>query len=988
MDALSKSDPMVVLYSCNPGSSGTMSRLAVNAAAVNKSAPRKWVEIGRTEMIKDNLNPQFSRAFAVDYHFEEEQPLRFVVVDVDNASASIKDQDYLGTFETTLAHIVSAKGQVLFKPLYNPKKPKAGYIKIQAEEMLDTKQIVNFQFSARKLDKKDFFGKSDPYYVISRSQEDGSYVVVYRSEPVYKTLDPFWPSVTLKVSALCGGGGDRDRPMKIEVYDWDKDGGHDLIGEFKASFNELTRTQGVEFEVVNHKKKGKKKDYQNSGVFKVVSFSIENEVSFLDYIAGGTTISLAVAIDFTSSNGDPSHPSSLHYRDPQQLNQYQQAIWSVGHILEVYDTDKQFPVWGFGARFPNGVVSHKFALNMNESAPEVFGVNGIMEAYTASFSTIQLFGPTNFSPVIRALSERIHQEVLQQTPSNAPYNVLLILTDGEVTDMESTVNAIVDASSLPLSIVIVGVGNADFSKMEYLDGDDPAASAGGSGGTATAEVTKAGAGGRGVRGYRKLLKTLDGKRMAARDIVQFVPFREFMGSATGSDSYRLAQAVLAEIPTQFLEYMKKHNIKPRPPRRASVSSLVSVESDYPGGPTLSREATVASSAAGTLPYPGTLPLQNNNTMSKSPSGGFGGSVSGPIPTITKGMYGADAKTQEAFGGNVQTMQYPPPAPYMDAKAQEAFGGGAYMQQQQQQSPQQQLQQQGQAQYPPPPAAYMDPKAQEVMAKMQQQYPNLAVSTQGSGGAGPIQPPDVTAYGGGYGGYGGGYGGQAYGQAYGQYGQGYPQGQPGYGYGYPPAPGGGLGPAGAYPPPASAGASSASGSPSPVSPASGFVAPGFVGGFGFVPPGPPMGMGGPGPGQGQMGGYPPGPMMDPNQQQGYYYPPQQMQPQGQGLLYPPGSSGSPSGGIAPPAPQGLAGTTSNVLQNPLTSSPSTSPEPPRSPSLPIVAGGVGAGGAGTSSAAPTEAFQAMRLGGAGSPSISNDKVGGAGPGGYPTGGAGV
>ena len=50
--------------------------------------------------------------------------------------------------------------------------------------------------------------------------------------------------------------------------------------------------------------------------------------------------------------------------------------------------------------------------------------------------------------------------------------MLLILTDGEITDMEDTIKAIVDASFLPMSIIIVGVGNADFSNMEILDADN------------------------------------------------------------------------------------------------------------------------------------------------------------------------------------------------------------------------------------------------------------------------------------------------------------------------------------------------------------------------------------------------------------------------------------------------------------------------------------------------------------------------------------
>jgi hypothetical protein len=47
----------------------------------------------------------------------------------------------------------------------------------------------------------------------------------------------------------------------------------------------------------------------------------------------------------------------------------------------------------------------------------------------------------------------------------------LILTDGEIHDMEQTKNLIVEASVLPISIIIVGIGEADFTSMEILDGD-------------------------------------------------------------------------------------------------------------------------------------------------------------------------------------------------------------------------------------------------------------------------------------------------------------------------------------------------------------------------------------------------------------------------------------------------------------------------------------------------------------------------------------
>lgn len=50
--------------------------------------------------------------------------------------------------------------------------------------------------------------------------------------------------------------------------------------------------------------------------------------------------------------------------------------------------------------------------------------------------------------------------------------MLLVLTDGEIHDMQDSIDQLVLASQLPLRVIIVGVGNNSFSKMEQLNGDD------------------------------------------------------------------------------------------------------------------------------------------------------------------------------------------------------------------------------------------------------------------------------------------------------------------------------------------------------------------------------------------------------------------------------------------------------------------------------------------------------------------------------------
>ena len=95
--------------------------------------------------------------------------------------------------------------------------------------------------------------------------------------------------------------------------------------------------------------------------------------------------------------------------------------------------------------------------------------------------------------------------------------------------MQKTIDEIVRGSGLPLAIIIVGVGNADFSGMDTLDADDEALYS---------------------NAYRKYMEA---------DIVQFVPYNEFK-----HNPHLLAKETLNELPGQLLNYMRRNNIQPYP----------------------------------------------------------------------------------------------------------------------------------------------------------------------------------------------------------------------------------------------------------------------------------------------------------------------------------------------------------------------------------------------------------------------------------------
>ena len=115
--------------------------------------------------------------------------------------------------------------------------------------------------------------------------------------------------------------------------------------------------------------------------------------------------------------------------------------------------------------------------------------------------------------------------MLKMQQGQLSYHCLLLLTDGTIHDMPKTKDLIYELAEYPCSIIIVGVGNADFSAMEELDGDDG-----------------------------PLLNSRD--QAVARDIVQFV---EYNASVARGD---LAEQVLKEVPGQVCSFMERSGFQP------------------------------------------------------------------------------------------------------------------------------------------------------------------------------------------------------------------------------------------------------------------------------------------------------------------------------------------------------------------------------------------------------------------------------------------
>jgi len=305
LDTFSKSDPKVFIF---------LEQKSVDNTGQSIST---WTKVGTTEKIDNNLNPTFLKAFIIDYYFEMIQKLRFIVFDMDDNTDGFKNNDFIGYVETTIGDIVgSSKNNVYTCDLLTTappnmsindkkvrntnKKPK--FI-INVEEIQDNNTSIIMTVRGRNLDKKDLFGKSDPFFVISKTQENGTILKVFESEVIKNTLDPVWRNIRIKESIL--NNGDDERMILWEVFDWDKNSSPDFIGSFEASTSLIK--QGCTFNVINQKKqekyKRKGKEYKNSGTITFENIEVLKDYTFMDFPMLGTQISVTFAIDFTGSNG-------------------------------------------------------------------------------------------------------------------------------------------------------------------------------------------------------------------------------------------------------------------------------------------------------------------------------------------------------------------------------------------------------------------------------------------------------------------------------------------------------------------------------------------------------------------------------------------------------------------------------------------------------------------------------------------------------------
>ncbi|GIQ87476.1 hypothetical protein KIPB_009521 [Kipferlia bialata] len=176
--------------------------------------------------------------------------------------------------------------------------------------------------------------------------------------------------------------------------------------------------------------------------------------------AGLESSQLILGVDVSKSTewqGRNSYGIGLHdySRGPTP---FEHAIQLTGQVLENFDDDHIIPFFRFGCYQTRDKSVLPFPLS---GVPDCVGTEGVINAYREALPSITMAGPTTMAPMVHKA-----MELVQQT---GEYHILIILTDGDISNAALDAQAIIQARQLPMSIITLGLGDGPFDTLEHFD---------------------------------------------------------------------------------------------------------------------------------------------------------------------------------------------------------------------------------------------------------------------------------------------------------------------------------------------------------------------------------------------------------------------------------------------------------------------------------------------------------------------------------------
>ena len=282
------------------------------------------------------------------------------------------------------------------------------------------------------------------------------------------------------------------------------------LGKFKSSIIQLFKND-IDF------------DLKGNAKAKIVCRR-KNFHSLLDYLERDLHLSTTLFIDFSEIGENNTH----HKMDNNETI-FEKLMNNFIDILVPYDEGSFFRIYGFGfqekEKFKGDYEPYMFPINKKVGSPSIT-INEIKKCYEGFLNSIE-FGKqkTDIDLIIKKFNDIVKEDIDEYDINE--FNILLLFSNCDIFDENAFVKDLIVSSSLPISIVIIGLGKGPFTKLEN------------------------------VEQQFLTLKDDEGNK-PQRKCLRFVSFNK-----NSKNFQNTAKNSLSNIPEEMVEYLGIKNIEPR-----------------------------------------------------------------------------------------------------------------------------------------------------------------------------------------------------------------------------------------------------------------------------------------------------------------------------------------------------------------------------------------------------------------------------------------
>jgi hypothetical protein len=168
-----------------------------------------------------------------------------------------------------------------------------------------------------------------------------------------------------------------------------------------------------------------------------------------------------IAVDFSLANLTFDESCyCLHSLKEGQPNDYLEAL---GNVYRAYSRFSQFMLaYGIGARTApgEGPACSLFSMTGEYMDPYIESCDQLINSYSGTLKSVKLALPVKFSPLIKLICDLAQLEFgfNRGIKSIKNYFIVAVLMAGVIDDFEATLNKILEAAHLPVSVIFIKVG--------------------------------------------------------------------------------------------------------------------------------------------------------------------------------------------------------------------------------------------------------------------------------------------------------------------------------------------------------------------------------------------------------------------------------------------------------------------------------------------------------------------------------------------------